>query len=102
MLASDISPAITPQEKITQRDKNKHPHFGLMEETSRRTHLGRFRGPLQVARHKEVDDRPTDALGGQDEGQRPPEAQHFSDGGVALKASDVIKLVCNAVHSASH
>lgn len=67
------------------------PTLGL---SSKLPHLGSFRGPLQVTRHKEVDDGPTDALGGQDEGQRPPEAQHFFDGGIALKASDVIKLVC--------
>lgn len=52
------------------------------------THLGGVGGPLQVTRHKEVDDGSADALGGQDEGQGPPEAQHLFDGGVALKASD--------------
>lgn len=48
------------------------------------THLCSIRGPLEVTRHKEVDDGSTDALSGQDEGQGPPETQHLFDGGIAL------------------
>lgn len=49
------------------------------------THLCGVRGALQVTGHEEVDDGSADALSGQDESQRPPEAQHLLDGGVALQ-----------------
>ena len=47
-------------------------------------HLGGSNASLQVSGDEEVDDRSADPLGGQDEGQGPPEAQHLLDGGVAL------------------
>lgn len=43
------------------------------------------RTATKVPRDKEVDDRPADSLRRQNEGQRPPEAQHLPYGGVSLR-----------------
>lgn len=49
------------------------------------SNLCSIRGPLKVPGHEEVDDGSTDALRGQDERQRPPEAQHLFNSGVTLR-----------------
>lgn len=65
-------------------EKTKHKSYGWVIKL-KNSHLCRITGPLEVARHKEVDDGSTDALSGQDEGQGPPKTQHLFDGGIALQ-----------------
>lgn len=64
-----------------------------------RTHLCGVGGPLEVSRHKQVDDRSADALRGQDERQWPPEAEHLFDCCVALQKqmSNLFILILHVV-----
>lgn len=43
------------------------------------------RTPFEVAGDEQVHDWSADTLGGQNQGQGPPEAQHLPDGGVSLE-----------------
>lgn len=63
------------------------------------SYLCSSRAASEVPGHKEVDNGPTDSLCGQDQSQRPPEAQHLPYGRIALCGETEVKAHSGPEHS---
>lgn len=98
LLSVNGSPKLIPQNCPSSPDESEtslyppprnppHPSQGdhKCSHPRKLPYLSSCRTATKVPGNKEVDNRPTDSLRSQDEGQRPPKAQHLSYGCISLR-----------------